>query len=351
MNSGQLLQFDDMATRQSSFLLKSRRYIGSKTKLTGFIKTVVAEKCEDVKIFSDLFAGTGSVSQAFNDSGTVIMSNDHLLCNYYALQTFLAYSKISKVDVAKKINHLNNLKPDLRNYFSLRYGGTYFTNENARKIGTVREEIEKISAGWEKAALVTSLIYAIDRVANTVGHYDAYRRPLDNTVPIKLKVPQLENPLVNQNNIVTHKDANKLASEIKADVVYLDPPYNSRQYCDAYHLLENVAAWKKPKTFGKAHKMNRSSLKSRYCQRDAAEALSELVTCAKCRYIILSYNNTGNSRDIRSNARIKDDEIMRILKKRGDVKIFERPYKIFSSGKSSSITDHTERLFLCKVRA
>ena len=34
------------------------------------------------------------------------------------------------------------------------------------------------------------------------------------------------------------------------DVIYIDPPYNSRQYCDAYHLLENVARWNKPEVFG-----------------------------------------------------------------------------------------------------
>ena len=350
MKMDQLLQFDSTA-RQGSFLLKSRRYIGNKAKLTGFIKKVVYEKCENVRVFCDLFAGTGSVSQAFNNSNTVIKSNDHLLCNYYALQTFLSYSHISEIKIAKKINYLNGLKPDLKNYFSTRYGGTYFTNENARKIGTVRDEIERISTGWEKAVLVTSLIYAIDRVANTVGHYDAYRRTLDNIAPIKLKVPQLENPLVNQNNVITHKDANKLASEVKSDVLYLDPPYNSRQYCDAYHLLENVATWKKPKTFGKAHKMNRSELKSRYCQKNAAEALNELVTCARCKYIILSYNNTGNVLNVRSNARINDEEIIKILSKRGVVKVYEYPYKLFSSGKSSSSADHTERLFWCKVRA
>ena len=62
-------------------------------------------------------------------------------------------------------------------------------------------------------------------------------------------------------------DANEFIKNVKADLVYIDPPYNSRQYCDAYHLLENVARWEKPEVFGTAKKMDRSKLKSKYCSK------------------------------------------------------------------------------------
>ena len=68
-------------------------------------------------------------------------------------------------------------------------------------------------------------------------------------------------------------DSNILANEIKGDVVYIDPPYNSRQYSDAYHLLENLALWNKPEVFGKAKKMDRSHIKSKYCSKDAVVEL------------------------------------------------------------------------------
>ena len=58
-------------------------------------------------------------------------------------------------------------------------------------------------------------------------------------------------------------DSNELVKNIEADLVYIDPPYNSRQYCDAYHLLENVARWEKPEVFGVARKMDRSTMKSK----------------------------------------------------------------------------------------
>ena len=66
-------------------------------------------------------------------------------------------------------------------------------------------------------------------------------------------------------------DTNAIASTIEADLVYIDPPYNSRQYCDAYHLLENVARWEKPEVFGVAKKMDRTSLKSAYCTQKAVK--------------------------------------------------------------------------------
>ena len=130
--------------------------------------------------------------------------------------------------------------------------------------------------------------------------------------------------------------------------MYIDPPYNSRQYCDAYHLLENLARWTKPTVFGKAGKMDRSNLKSNYCLKSATKVFDDLIRNANCEHILVSYNNTGESKDGRSNARICDDELIRILKNKGEVEIFERDYKAFTTGKSET-NGHAERIFYCKV--
>ena len=137
-----------------------------------------------------------------------------------------------------------------------------------------------------------------------------------------------------------------LVRKIVADLVYIDPPYNSRQYCDAYHLLENVARWEKPEVFGVAKKMDRTALKSKCCTRSAAEAFDDLIKQLKCKYIVLSYNNMAQKGNDRSNARISDDDIIRILSAKGEVKIFSEEYKAFTTGKSD-IEDNQERLFLC----
>lgn len=141
----------------------------------------------------------------------------------------------------------------------------------------------------------------------------------------------------------------QLAPRINCDLAYLDPPYNSRNYCDAYHLLENVAMWKKPKVEGVARKMDRSSMKSEYCKSTANLALEDLVNKLNCRYILMSYNNNGKSLQMRSNAKISDDEILRILSNKGDVQVFTTDYRPFSAGRGKN-ENNQERLFLCTVR-
>ena len=134
----------------------------------------------------------------------------------------------------------------------------------------------------------------------------------------------------------------------KVKMIYIDPPYNSRQYCDAYHLLENVAVWNKPQVYGVAKKMDRTDLKSRYCTNKAVEAFDDLIKNCNCKYILVSYNNTGDKSNSRSNAKISDLQIKEILEKKGKVKVFEQSYNNFTTGKSTSI-DHKERLFLCET--
>jgi adenine-specific DNA-methyltransferase len=244
---------------------------------------------------------------------------------------------------------LNNLKTSGQNYVSKNFGGTYFTLENAKKIGAIREEIESLQiTEEEKAILLTSLLYAMDKVANTVGHYEAYRKILDTTQEIRLMVPDI-NVQNNQNNKIYNKDANDLIKEIECDVLYIDPPYNSRQYGDAYHLLENIISWKKPKVLGIAKKMEeREHLKSKYCLKSAPEAFRELILNAKTKHILLSYNNTADSKNSRSNARISDKSILETLRLRGRVDIFERDYRGFTAGKSDA-SGNSERVFYCRV--
>jgi adenine-specific DNA-methyltransferase len=335
--------------RSGRFQLQNRRYLGNKYKLLGFIEDIVSEKCNGFESFCDIFAGTGVVGDRFNEKNIKIISNDILASNYFAIKAFLGTSDVNLNSIEEKVALLNLLEEKEDNYFSTHFGNTYFTLENARKIGAIRERIEAIASDEnEKSILIASLLYAADKVANTVGHYDAFRKTLDTIQPLRLLVPEFsaEN---NWNNEIYREDANKLIRKISFDVLYIDPPYNSRQYSDAYHLLENLANWDKPPVHGIAKKMNRDYLKSEYCLKSAPEAFADLIRNAKCKHILVSYNNTGESKDGRSNARINDNQILNALKNRGDVDIFERDYKAFTAGKSNG-EGHTERVFYCNVR-
>lgn len=329
--------------------IHNRRFLGNKTKLLGFIGDIVADKCRGYHTFCDIFAGTGVVGHYFNRPDVKIISNDILDSSYASLQCWLNTKNYNKEKIERIINDLNNLKPKSENYASENFGGTYFTKGNALKIGAIREEIENLEiTPEEKYILLTSLMYAIDRVANTVGHYEAYRKKMDTIQEIKMLVPEIESQN-NINNEIYQKNANQLVREIKCDVLYVDPPYNSRQYGDSYHLLENIITWQKPPVEGVAKKMqNRQHLKSSYCLKRAAIAFEDLIQNSRAKHILLSYNNTGEKKNERSNARISDKQIVNILRKRGQIEIFERDYKGFTTGKSDT-NGHTERVFYCKV--
>lgn len=328
--------------------INNRRYLGNKYRLLPFIKSVVEEECENINTVADIFAGTGAVSSAFTDKK--LITNDIMYSNYICHMAWFCsqqYSEEKIIDIIMKYNELN-IEED--NYMSDNFADTYFSLEDCRKIGYIRQDIEnRYRKGEinerERALLITSLLYAMDKIANTCGHYDAYRKGAEFDRHLELSVPKPDTNL-NENNVCYHMDTNELAEDIEADLVYIDPPYNSRQYCDAYHLLENVARWEQPEVFGVAKKMDRAALKSDYCTQKATAAFEKLIASIHAKYILLSYNNMAEKGNDRSNAKISDEDIMRILQKKGTVKVFAEDYKAFSTGKSD-IKENQERLFLC----
>lgn len=328
--------------------INNRRFLGNKYKLLPFITRVVEEECESVNTVADIFAGTGAVASAFTDKK--LITNDIMYSNYICHLAWFGAEPYSQEKIVNLILQYNNMSTEQDNYMSENFADTYFSLEDSRKIGYIRQDIEDKYVGGElnareRALLITSLLYAMDRIANTCGHYDAYRQGVTFEKHLELSLPQTDVGL-NENNICFNTDTNELATAIEADLVYIDPPYNSRQYCDAYHLLENVARWQKPEVFGVARKMDRTSLKSDYCTQRAAQAFEELIDAIHAKYIILSYNNMAEKGNDRSNAKISDDDIMRILQKKGTVKVFAEDYRTFSAGKSD-IQENQERLFLC----
>lgn len=328
--------------------INNKRYLGNKYKLLNFIRDVVDRECEDVNTIADIFAGTGAVSSAFIDK--ILITNDILYSNYICHLAWFGKQKYSQNKVKKIILFYNNVNPSKENYMSDNFSNTFFSYENCKKIGFIREDIEsrfnsKEINERERAILITSLLYSMDKIANTCGHYDAYIKDGNLNKKLELLLPTPETNL--KNNQIFNRDANELVKEISADLVYIDPPYNSRQYCDAYHLLENVAKWDKPKVSGVARKMNRDSLKSDYCTSQATEAFRNLINNIHAKYILLSYNNMETKGNSRSNAKISDEDILNILKAKGEVKIFSQQYKAFTTGKSN-IKGNEERLFLCK---
>ena len=334
------------------FNISQRRYLGNKNSILTFIDDIIKREVGHFNSFCDIFAGTGVVGNHFNKKDNKVIVNDLLYHNFVALKAFLNPEYFNQDKVIKIINNFNNLSTNEDNYFSINFGNRYFSLNNSRKIGAIREEIRKLFLEnninrKEKDILLTSLNYAIDKIANTVGHYDAYIKKDLKDLSFKMKMLNIGYEK-NINNKIYNTDANILIRDIECDILYLDPPYNSRQYSDAYHLLENLTLWQKPELKGIAKKFDRTYIKSEYCKTTATKSFEDLISNAKAKYILLSYNNMGNKGNHRSNARINDVDIFRILGSRGKVKIFEQDYKEFNAGRKRR-NDNKERIFFVKV--
>lgn len=330
--------------------INNRRYLGNKYRILPFISDVISKECGKFDTFADIFAGTGSVSSAYTDK--ILYTNDILYSNYLCHLTWFSDEDFDIGKIEKYINFFNSELPYEDNYMTDNFSDTYFSRKNCSKIGVIRENIEnEFCSGRinsrERAMLITSLLYGIDKIANTCGHYDAYRKNAEMPDSFTMCVPKPNQNL--KHNRCFNEDTNELVKKISADVVYIDPPYNSRQYCDAYHLIENIARWEKPEVFGVAKKMDRTALKSKYCTKEAPAAFDDLIKNIRSKYIVVSYNNMAKKGDDRSNARISDSQILKTLESKGEVKTFSQPLKAFTTGKSEH-SDNEERLFVCKVK-
>lgn len=331
--------------------IESRRYIGSKAKLADWIMDVVEEECQGADSFCDLFAGTAVVAAHALERFGKVHINDFLYVNNVVYRAFFEDSDWDGRKIEDIIASYNALEPPLLpdNYFSDSFGGKYFDYEAAKLIGHIRQDIEDLRPELtekEYCILLASLVYAADRIANTVGHFDAYIKKTPIPRPFRLRMIDAARC---PGTVITRSDANLLVRSLHADVVYIDPPYNSRQYCSAYHVLENLAKWERPELRGVARKPLAMENKSAYCTNSAADAFADLIRNMDAKYAVVSYNNMAQKGNGRSNAKIDDRDIMSALSSRGEVKVFSRCHKAFSAGKSN-IEDNQERLFVCKFK-
>ena len=339
------LDIDKMGT----YDLENRRYIGNKNKILNWIIKLINEHTDGTSFF-DVFAGTGVVSKGLIFKYDKLILNDFLYSNEIIYKAFFKSSKYSNTllkEIKKEFNSLNsnNLED---NYVSINYGGKYFSKNDAKKIGYIREEIDlKQSLNQkEKTILIASLIYSVDKISNTVGHYDAFR---SNHLPEDRFYFDLVNPIDTKNKEIEiyREDANKLSKKIKCDVAFIDPPYNSRQYSRFYHLLENLVTWKKPALSGKAKKPPVENV-SQYSKIAAPKVFDDLINNINSKYIVVTYNNTYNSKSSSSLNKITHDQIKSSLDSVGHTKIFEKKHSFFNSGKTE-FKNHKEYLFITKV--
>lgn len=297
--------------------IQNRRYTGSKYKLMPWIKELIINHCPEHESLFDVFGGTGVVTASLLDITKKSVINDFLYSNEVIYEAFFSQENYDMNKLGAfvcKYTSINAADLD-DNYVSLNYGDKYFKYVDSKLIGYIREDIENELRlhnlnRHEYCILLASLLYSFDRCANTVGHYEAYIKGKEIRANFSF---ELIEPIKTDNEIsIFRTDSNELAKEIIADVAFIDPPYNSRQYSRFYHVMETIVKWDKPVLSGTAMKPPEENM-SGYCRNTAPELFEDLISKLNAKYIVVTYNNTYDSKSSSSRNKITLEEIKSIL--------------------------------------
>ena len=333
--------------------INNRRYTGSKYKLMPWIKELIIKKCPEHRSLFDVFGGTGVVTAELLDIVDSAVINDFLYSNEAIYRAFFGNGVYSQRKLDSYVRKYQKIEKSnlVDNYVSINYGGKYFEYNDAKLIGFIREDIEhdylskKISK-QEYYILLASLLYSFDRCANTVGHYEAFIKGKEIRAAFSF---ELIEPIKTDKKIeIFRRDSNELAKQIETDVAFVDPPYNSRQYSRFYHVMETITKWDKPKLQGVAMKPPEENM-SDYCKNSALKAFEELICSLKAKYIVVTYNNTYDSKSSSSRNKITLEQIKATLNKKGETTIYEKSYHRFNAGKTDA-SNHKELVFITKVK-
>lgn len=311
-------------------------YIGSKYSLLDFIDGVVTEFSASLPndaIICDAFAGTGAVGSFFRKKGYKIIANDIQYYSYVVNRNLIQ----NKLLVLDKIDYLNEL-PGIDGFVYSTYcagsgsGRLYFSDENGKRCDAIRQAIEAMfEAGDinenEYFAYLAALIEAIDKVANTASVYGAYLKSIKKSAQKPMKLVQI----ATSNEVegeVFNTDINSLIHTVRGDILYLDPPYNARQYSSNYHVLETIAKYDNPEVHGMTGLRDSTAQKSKYSsKRTVASEFEDIIKHAKFKVIMLSYNNEGL---------MSVDTVRDIMSKYGDYQLREKEYRRFKADKTES---------------
>ncbi len=282
------------------------RYLGGKGKMTQHIVKAIDDCCRGVESILDVFGGSGIVSQAFKQRGLRVISNDCLYFSYCLLRgiTALNHAPSNHSQLLKQLNDIDctNLRelPFIAENYSPNDGSgrMFFTHQNALKMDAVRQQIEQwktIGAIDEDTYyyLLASLISAIPFVANITGTYAAYLKYWDKRAHKALTLLPCDVIDNGKENIAMNVDFAEVL-KTPTDIVYADPPYNSRDYLSNYHLLETIALYDNPEIKGTSGVRVQRREKSVFCSKRYVESAFEtLINSCSSHYVIISYNNEG----------------------------------------------------------
>lgn len=290
------------------------RYIGGKSNLITDIRKVIVESTANVNTVIDIFSGSGIVSSFFKEHGYHVIGNDIMYFSYVLSRGTTALDaepEFAGLGIDNPIAFLNNLQIENTNinldncFIYQNYSPhdtvkrMYFQNENAIKIDIIRITIEDwynnhLITDDEYYYLLASLISAVPYVSNIAGVYGAYLKHWDART---FHAIELKKPTIIANNMPAtfyNMNCDNLLPNIAGDLLYADPPYNSRQYLPNYHVLETIARYDYPEIYGVTGMRDYQQQKSDFCSvRSVEAAFKRMIENANVRYVLISYNNEG----------------------------------------------------------
>lgn len=310
-------------------------YIGSKLSLIDFLTNSIKQVSGTGDgIFADLFAGTGIVGATFKKQGYEVIANDIQHYSYVLNKHYIENSETVDNALVDYLNGLKGIDGFVYENYCAGSGSerNYFTDENGKLCDAIRTEIdvlrdnEKISENqWY--CLLASLINSIDKYANTASVYGAFLKHTKQSAAKEFKLELL--PMIEgKKGKVFNEDINTLITKVKGDILYLDPPYNARQYCTNYHVLETISRYDNPVLKGKTGLRDCNGQRSKYCSHRTVESVfDELISNADFKYIFLSYNNEGL---------MSLDTIREIMSRYGKYEVFTKNYHRFRADKEEN---------------
>lgn len=310
-------------------------YIGSKLSLIDFLVDSIEQvSCMSSGVFADLFAGTGIVGSTFKRKGFEVIANDIQYYSYVLNKHYIENSEDIDNSLLDYLNNLKGVEGFVYNNYCSGSGSArnYFSDQNGKKCDAIRIEIDNLFCKSEISKnqyyyLLASLINSIDKYANTASVYGAFLKHIKKSAT-KDFVLELVPIIDGKKGIVYNEDINTLITKIDGDILYLDPPYNTRQYCTNYHVLETISLYDNPVLKGKTGLRDYNSQKSKYCSiKTVANVFEDLISKANFKYIFLSYNNEG----LMSFGTIRD-----IMTRYGKYEVFKKEYHRFKADKEEN---------------
>ncbi|MGQ0464780.1 MAG: DNA adenine methylase [Sporichthyaceae bacterium] len=333
-------------------------YLGNKAGFAAELVRLVGRRVPAGSQAADVFAGTGAVSLALARAGYRVLANDHLPLGVALTRAQLLGAGATFRGLKRELGPLGcdplttvlqrlSDAPGVEGWVTRNYSPVsfetagverrYLTESNARRVDAIRLQIrewEPVLTEAEHALLLACLVEAVAEVGNVAGTYGCYLKNWKGTAlrPLELRpIPELA---ATAEHAVLCTDAEEVAAETEADVIYADPPYTKRQYAAYYHLLNSIVVYDEPALTGSTGLPDWKPLASDWCYKTRApRALERLVAKSSAPVFALSYSSDGH---------IPDADIRDVLATHGRVEVWEFDRRRY---RSSALPHKADRVF------